>query len=134
MANNIPSVLPTSHKYFYFRTVATLANDDATGDSLMMPVSAFIGGQPTSDTAVTLYFEPVIVHDDRGSDTFKNNDTVVVNTDTNKAKEVLKAMLDAVAGKNFQSQGMIVVADDVTETYLEGVATCGAITIAAAAS
>ena len=138
MANNIPSALPTSHKYFYFRTVTTLATDDGdvsdgstTEDatSVILPVSAIKGGQPTSDSAITLYFEPVIRFDDRGADSFKNSDTVVVNTDTNKAKEVLKAILDAAAGKNFNSKGMIVVADDVTETYLEGVASCGAITI-----
>ena len=143
MANNIPSALPTSHKYFYFRTVTTLATDDGDVDdsgaasgndladatSVILPVSAFKGGQPTSDTAITLYFDPVKRFDDRGANSFKNSDTVVVNTDTNKAKEVLKAILDAAAGKNFNSKGMIVVADDVTETYLEGVASCGAITI-----
>jgi len=138
MANNIPSALPTSHKYFYFRTVTTLATDDGDvsdgstiedATSVILPVSAFKGGQPTSDTAITLYFDPVKRFDDRGANSFKNSDTVVVNTDTNKAKEVLKAILDAAAGKNFNSKGMIVVADDVTETYLEGVASCGAITI-----
>ena len=121
MANNIPSVLPTSRKYFYFRTVSSLATDDGdvsdgstTEDatSMIVPVSAFRGAQPSDDNTVILYFDPIIRHD-----------TV------NQAKKVLTSILEAAAGKSFQSQGMIVVADDVTSTYLEGVSSVGAITI-----
>ena len=62
MANHIPSVLPTSRKYFYFRTVSSLAADDGdvsdgstTEDatSMIVPVSAFRGVQPTDDNHVT---------------------------------------------------------------------------------
>ena len=45
-------------KYLYFRTTATLADDDDTAQSLVVKASDFRGGQPTSDTAVTLYFLP----------------------------------------------------------------------------
>ena len=139
MANNIPSGLPASRKYFYFRTVTTLATDDGdvsdgstTEDatSMIVPVSAFRGAQPSDDNTVILYFDPIIRHDDRGADSVKNCDTVALRHDTaNQAKKVLTSILEAAAGKSFQSQSMIVVADDVTSTYLEGVSGIGAITI-----
>jgi len=139
MANNIPSVLPTSRKYFYFRTVSTLATDDGDvsdgsgaedATSMIVPVSAFKGAQPTDDNHVTLYFEPIIRFDDRGADSVKNCDTVALRHDTaNQGKEVLTSILEAAAGKSFQSQSMIVVADDVTSTYLGGVSSVGTITI-----
>jgi hypothetical protein len=139
MANNIPSVVPASQKYFYFRTVSSLATDDGdvsdgstTEDatSMIVPVSAFKGAQPTDDNHVILYFEPIIRFDDRAADSFKNCDTVSLRHDTaNQAKKVLTNILEAAAGKSFKSQSMIVVGDDVTSTYLEGVSSVGAITI-----
>ena len=47
----------TKQKYLYFRTEATDANDDAAGDSAVFPASSLMGMQPTSDTALTLYFK-----------------------------------------------------------------------------
>ena len=136
MANNIPSVLPASRKYFYFRTVSSLATDDGdvsdgstTEDatSMIVPVSAFRGVQPTDDNHVTLYFEPVIRVNDVGADAFKNCDTVALRHDTaNEAKEVMKSILDSAISER---SGMIVVADDVDGVYLPFVSSVGAITI-----
>tara|TARA_R100001594_G_scaffold144711_1_gene194124 strand:+ start:810 stop:1235 length:426 start_codon:yes stop_codon:yes gene_type:complete len=136
MANHIPSVLPTSRKYFYFRTVSSLAADDGdvsdgstTEDatSMIVPVSAFRGVQPTDDNHVTLYFEPVIRVNDVGADAFKNCDTVALRHDTaNEAKEVMKSILDSAISER---SGMIVVADDVDGVYLPFVSSVGAITI-----
>jgi len=136
MANHIPSVLPTSRKYFYFRTVSSLATDDGdvsdgstTEDatSMIVPVSAFRGVQPTDDNHVTLYFEPVIRVNDVGADAFKNCDTVALRHDTaNEAKEVMKSILDSAISER---SGMIVVADDVDGVYLPFVSSVGAITI-----
>ena len=47
-------------KYLYFRTEATDANDDATGDSALFPALSLMGMQPTSDTALTLYFKSML--------------------------------------------------------------------------
>ena len=49
-----------SKKYLYFRTEATDANDDAAGDSALFPASSLTGMQPTSDTALTLYFKSML--------------------------------------------------------------------------
>ena len=48
----IGSVNNNKQKYLYFRTEATDANDDATGDSALFPASSLMGMQPTSDTAL----------------------------------------------------------------------------------
>ncbi len=121
-------------KYLYFRTTATLADDDDSGQSLLVKASDFRGAQPTSDTAVTLYFNPVIALHDEATNAFVNSDTVVLNTGTNNAKEVFQGIARAIAGTSFSSSSMIVVADDVESKYLEGIATCGAITVTQAFS
>ena len=46
--NYIGQVNSNKQKYLYFRTEATDANDDATGDSALFPVSSLMGMQPTS--------------------------------------------------------------------------------------
>ena len=58
--NYIGQVNSNKQKYLYFRTEATDANDDATGDSALFPVSSLMGMQPTSDTALTLYFKSML--------------------------------------------------------------------------
>jgi hypothetical protein len=121
-------------KYLYFRTTDTLADDDDSGQSLLVKASDFRGAQPTSDTAVTLYFNPVIALHDEATNAFVNSDTVVLNTGTNNAKEVFQGIARAIAGISFSSSSMIVVADDVESKYLEGIATCGAITVTQAFS
>ena len=121
-------------KYLYFRTTATLADDDDTAQSLVVKASDFRGAQPKSDSAVTLYFNPVIALHDEASNAVVNSDTVVLNTGTNNAKQVFNAIARAIAGANFQNQAMITVADDVNSIYLDGIATCGAISVTAAFS
>ena len=43
-------------KYLYFRTQATLADDDDSAQSACWPLSSLVGMHPTSDTALTLFF------------------------------------------------------------------------------
>ena len=128
-------------KYFYFRTNAAIADDDDSAASLMVPVDNLLGMHPTSDTAVTLSFTPILriaggVTD--GAD-FSNADTVVLNCTTGQAREVMFAIARAANATGVQySDGVIVVADDATDdnsaaaTYLDSnITTCGAIAIAA---
>ena len=81
-----------------------------------------------------MYFNPVIALHDEASNAVVNSDTVVLNTGTNNAKQVFAGMAAAIAGANFQNNAMITVADDVDGVYLDGIATCGAITVTAAYS
>ena len=116
-------------KFLYFRTVDAIANDDATGDSAIFPVSSFLGGEPTSDTSITLFFKSM--KNSHNHDDHTISDSVVLTTATNKAKEAFKIIVDAIAGNTFSKISFITVIDDVTDT---GIATdiiteCGAITI-----
>lgn len=117
-------------KYLYFRTTATLADDDDRAQSILVKASDFRGAQPTSDTAVTLFFNPVIALHDEAANAFVNSDSIVLNTGTNNAKDVFEGIARAISGIEFSSASMIVVADDVESQYLNGIASCGAITVA----
>tara|TARA_A100001201_G_C3972377_1_gene166055 strand:+ start:144 stop:521 length:378 start_codon:yes stop_codon:yes gene_type:complete len=121
-------------KYLYFRTEAAVTDDDGTGNSAMFPASSFLGAEPTSDTSITVFFKSMKNANSDGDHTV--SDSVVLTTATNKAKEAMKAIVDAVVGNTFSKSSFISVIDDVDGT---GIATsvitaCGAITVDAAHS
>ena len=138
-------------KYFYFRTVAAIAGDDAiTADSVMVPVSKIRGIIPsntgaagTSADEVTLYFEPVANESSITDNDFIVMDSVLLNVTVGQAKNVCKAIAEAVNG-GVHTDGVIVVADDATTdfdgttkaaVYLHsGITSCGAVTMAAMAT
>ena len=121
-------------KYLYFRTQATLADDDDIAQSAMYPVSSLKGIHPTSDTAITLWFEPQIRDESDAQDgNVVNNDSVVLTTGTNKAKEAMQDLVEAInAHPNMDP--FIVVGDDNASSYIGNgnITAVGAITIAAA--
>jgi hypothetical protein len=123
-------------KYLYLRTQATLADDDDIAQSAMYPVSSLKGIHPTSDTAITLFFEPQIRDESDAQDgNVVNNDSVVLTTGTNKAKEAMQDLVEAInAHPNMDP--FIVVGDDNASSYIGNgnITAVGAITIAAALS
>ena len=133
-------------KYFYFRTEADEDDDDDIARSLMIPVDNLMGMYPTSNTALTLTFKPVLRNVSDGQDgNVANNDTVILNISSNQAKEVMTAIARAAnASGTAYSDGVIVVADDATTDYDgttkdaivldSNITSCGAIAIAAVLS
>jgi hypothetical protein len=125
-------------RYLYFRTEATDANDDATGDSACFPASSLMGMQPTSDTALTLYFKSMVRRSPDGSvdhaNSLDNHDTVILTISANTHITAMRSITEAITGKNFPA--FIVVANDDSggTEYLSGsgVTACDAITVAAA--
>lgn len=125
-------------KYLYFRTEATDANDDATGDSACFPASSLMGMQPTADDALTLYFKSMLRRDPTGSvdhaNSLDNHDSVILTISANTHLAAMRAIVDAISGPNFPS--FIVVANDDSggTEYLagSGISACGTITVAAA--
>ena len=135
-------------KYFYFRTVADEDADDAiTADSVLIPVDKLRGVIPTNGTPgesadeVTLYFEPVANLSSITDNDFIVMDSVLLNVTVGQAKNVCKAIAEAVNG-GVHSDGIIVVADDATTDYdgstksavylHNGIKSCGGVTLAAA--
>ena len=108
------------NKFLYFRTVADEANDGVTGlktstpSSFMFPADTLTAMQPTSDTALTLYFKPAL-QSANPSSTLR--DTVVLNVTAGKTFEVMSAITDAIANPaRGHSDGFIVIADDMVTT------------------
>jgi len=134
-------------RYLYFRTEATDANDDATGDSACYPASSLMGMQPTADSALTLYFKPIVRRTPSGNEpdadaSFDNHDAVILNlTTANTHLTAMKAITHAITtGRAFNSgtvlPALIIIANDDSggTEYLanSGIASCGTITVQAA--
>ena len=134
-------------RYLYFRTEATDANDDATGDSACYPVSSLMGMQPTADSALTLYFKPMLRRTPSGNEpdadaSFDNHDAVILNlTTANTHLIAMQAIAHAIrTGREYLGTdilpALIVIANDDSggTEYLanSGIASCGTITVKAA--
>jgi hypothetical protein len=108
------------NKFLYFRTVADEANDGVTGlktstpSSFMFPADTLTAMQPTSDTALTLYFSSALNNNNAVGGL---RDTVVLNVSQGDIFEVMSAITDAIANPaRGHSDGFIVIADDVVTT------------------
>ena len=123
--------------YLYFRTQATLADDDDSGQSAMFPLSRLTGMHPTSDTALTLFFEPQIPYLAAAeADQFANCDSVILTVGTNDHKDAMADLARLFAGAangGIHADGYIAVADDLAASYAVSTVTAvGTITIGAA--
>ena len=112
--------------YLYFRTQATLGDDDASADSMCFPLSKLTGMVPTADDTLTLFFQPVIMKEkvqfdhDGDSTTSVINDKVVCTIGTNDHADAIAALSRLFAGAatgGVHQDGFIVVADDLAGTY-----------------
>ena len=138
-------------KYFYFRTQADQDADDGIDDSLCLPVRQIRGMNPTSDTALTIWFDSVYNTYTGGDGEVVISDSVILNVTQGKTQEVLETLIRVMnSSYPAYTDGFITVADDVTTTYLTSpagadetvlgqylsghITSCGAITIAAANS
>ena len=137
-------------KYLYFRTQADQDDDDGIDDSLYLPARQITALVPTSTTALTIFFESMYNNQGGTDNEVVISDSVVVNCTAGKVRQVMETLVRAINSNKLYGDGTIVVADDVTTTYLtspagadetvsakildSGITTCGAITIAAANS
>jgi hypothetical protein len=131
----------------YFRTVADEDNDDNNGaqTSCCFPASRLRGMSPTADGTLTLYFDSMKNTEgaDDQADEITIADTVALTISDNTHEAVMKALVRHINGKksNPKSDGVLVVADDVTTTsagasvaatYFDtNVTACDAIAVAA---
>ena len=125
--------------YLYFRTQATLADDDASADSAMFPLSKLRGMVPSADDTLNIYFDPMIPvqHDDQNASVI-NADYVVCTIGTNDHKDAIAALTRLFAGAangGIHHDGYISVADDYASTYaVSEVTGLSTISVAAAVS
>ncbi len=137
--NYIGNSNSSKQKYLYFRTEATDGDDDATGDSALFPASSLMGMQPTSDTALTLYFKSMLrgPGNEGAGDALvnlDNNDSVVLTISANTHLAAMRAIVEVINNDN--SSAFVVVANDDSggTEYLadSGISACGAISVAVA--
>ncbi len=126
--------------YLYFRTQATLADDDSSADSACFPLSRFTGMHPTADDTLAIHFEPQIRNNGDGqADDFTNNDKVIVSLSAvNTHKDVITRLSRLFAGAangGIHADGFIDVVDDLAgTTAVTGIAGLSTISIGAAFS
>ena len=137
-------------KYLYFRKQTDQDNDDGIDDSLFLPARQITAMVPTSTTALTIFFESMY-NDQGGTDNeVVISDSVVLTCTQGKVKQAIQTIVQAINSNRLYQDGLIVVADDVTTTYLtssasadetitatyvdSGITACASITIAAALS
>tara|TARA_R100000655_G_C2940574_1_gene185576 strand:+ start:442 stop:813 length:372 start_codon:yes stop_codon:yes gene_type:complete len=102
-------------KYFYFRNVAALGDDDAATDSIMIPVANIMGVQQASDTTLDIFFESENQRGGLGEVLQFSKVTLTVKTA--KRRELMEAIASATNNAPHED-GIITVADDVTGVYL----------------
>ena len=107
-------------KYLYFRAVTDQDSDDGNDDSIYVPAKRVTSLVPTSTTALTIFFESVLNECGNGTDVDNDviSDSVAITCTQGKVKEVMRTIVAAINSNHLYSDGVIVVADDVTTTYL----------------
>ena len=128
--------------YLYFRTQATIGNDDASDDSAMFPLSHLQGMVPSADDTLNIYFKPMIKQarnrfdHDGDSTSVVNSDFVVVTLSSNNThKDVITKLSRLFAGAangGIHQDGFIDVVDDLTgTTAVTGIAGLSTISVTA---
>jgi hypothetical protein len=127
-------------KYLYFRTQATLADDDAVEDSVCFPLSSLLGMTLVNDGRMKLLFIPLLrisggVTDDED---FTNADGITLNLSSdNNHKAAMRNLVKAFNksssfGGESSDSDFIVVGDDLTGEYIiPEIATVGGIFVGA---
>ena len=106
-------------KYLYFRTQADQADDDGIDDSLYLPARQIRAIVPTSTTAITIFFESMYnTWGNVAEDLNVISDSVIINCTAGKVRQVMEHLVRAINSNKLYGDGIIVVADDVTTTYL----------------
>tara|TARA_R110002020_G_scaffold346655_1_gene560505 strand:+ start:1240 stop:1629 length:390 start_codon:yes stop_codon:yes gene_type:complete len=104
-------------KYLYFRTQATIGDDDDSAQSACWPLSSFLGMHPTADDTLALFFKSQMAQGSDAQDgNFINSDKVVLTLGTaNTHKEAMEGLVKAFEdAKAFKGNPFIVVADDLS--------------------
>ena len=130
--------------YLYFRTQATLADDDDAAQSCCFPLSSLAGyeaGSASGTNTVTLYFKSMLNYDgaDQATNAVTVSDSVVLNLSSSATqrefrKQFIAAINNAKAKVN---KNFLVIGDDLstgTEYFSNLLSAVGTITVAAAHS
>ena len=104
-------------RFFYFRPEGTIGNDDAQGDSMLVPVEDITGMEATGATTMDLYFKSTNNMSAGGQGEVVIQDSVSLTVTTETQKVVMKAIVEAM-NNGPHEDGITIIADDVNSTYL----------------
>ena len=91
-----------------------------------MPVENITGFYGQSDTRIDVYFSPVTLTSAEGSTVA--NDSVQLTVASSKTNEIIQALCEAT-NNGPHEDGITVIADDLTSTYLNSnITACSTIT------
>ena len=107
-------------RFFYFRAVdlnTDARDDDAQGDSMLVPVEDITGMEATAATTMDIYFKSTnnMMGGGQGEVVIQDKVSLTVTTETQKS--VMKAIVEAM-NNGPHEDGITVIADDVNSTYL----------------
>tara|TARA_R100001086_G_C11623028_1_gene199399 strand:+ start:102 stop:467 length:366 start_codon:yes stop_codon:yes gene_type:complete len=118
-------------KYLLFNEQATTADVGAAAhDVACYPVEAFLGftNEGTTETEITMYFRSLEGEFDTDADAF---DKVVLTITENKQVKVMKDIIAAINGGP-HSDGVVVISDAETGTFVSDDVTGAVVTVNAA--
>ena len=107
-------------RFFYFRAVdlnTDARDDDAQGDSMLVPVEDITGMEATAATTMDIYFKSTNNMMGGGQGEVVIQDSVSLTVTTQTQKSVMKAIVEAM-NNGPHEDGITVIADDVNSTYL----------------
>ena len=106
-------------RFFYFRPEGTAEDDDAQGDSMLVPVEDITGMEATGATTMDIYFKSLnnIASGNSLGGEVVVQDKVSLTVTTQTQKSVMKAIVEAM-NNGPHEDGITVIADDVNSTYL----------------
>tara|TARA_R110000744_G_scaffold301472_1_gene410544 strand:+ start:341 stop:712 length:372 start_codon:yes stop_codon:yes gene_type:complete len=119
-------------RFFYFRSIAVAADDDSENDSVLVAVEDITGMEATSATGLNIFFKSVnnlSAGGQQGGVVIQ--DTISLTVVTQTQKSIMKAIVEAM-NNGPHEDGITVIADDVTESYIvPEITACGQIITAA---
>ena len=104
-------------RYFYFRDVAAIGDDDASNDSLLVPVENIRAFSLLNDTTVGVHYEAVTYDDGQTGSMQTERVDLTINAAT--GHKVIQALCEAT-NQGPHHDGIVTIADDVTSTYFNG--------------
>jgi len=104
-------------RYFYFRDVASLVDDDASNDSLLVPVENIRAFSLLNDTTVGVHYDAITYDDSQNASMQTEKVDLTINAAT--GHKVIQALCEAT-NQGPHHDGIVTIADDVTSTYFNG--------------
>jgi len=104
-------------RFFYFRSIAVIGNDDSEDDSMLVAVEDITGMEATGAATMDIYFKSVNNASAGGQGEVVIQDKISLTVVTETQKSVMKAIVEAM-NNGPHEDGITVIADDVNSTYL----------------